>query len=114
LRKGRVVILFTRTGLKCFFGLYFALGALMFIPLLAGLPGYLTTSARTPYCRAHPPGPEGCPLDYAMLAADLLLGWGVFMVKFLLPLLFAGAVLVVVVRWICLRLGLHGRRSAAS
>ena len=92
--------LFTRTDLKCFVGLLFSLGSLLWIPLLAGLPGYLTTSARTPYCRAHLPGPEGCPLDYAVLAGDLLLAWAVFMVEFLLPVLLAGAVVVVVVRWI--------------
>ncbi len=94
------MILFTRTDFKCFVGLFFSLGALVWIPLLAGLPGHLTTSARTPYCRAHLPGPEGCPLDYATLAGDLLLAWAVFMAKFLLPILLAGAVLVVAVRWI--------------
>lgn len=94
------MILFRRTDLKCSVGLLLSLGALVWIPLLAGLPGYLTTSARTPYCRTHLPGPEGCPLDYAALAGDLLLVWVVFMVKFLLPILLAGAAVVIAVRWI--------------
>ena len=63
-----------------------------------GLPGYLTTSAQTQSCRAHPPSSEGCPLDYAMLAGDLLLLWALFMIKFLLPIMLAGAVLVVAAR----------------
>lgn len=99
--------LFTRTDFKCFLGLLPSLGALVWIPLLAGLPGYMTTSARTPYCRAHPPGPEGCPLDYARLAGDLLLVWAVFVAKFLFPILLAGAVMVVAVRW-------TGRRRAQA
>ena len=90
--------LLSRTDLKCFLGLFGALGALFAVVMLLGLPGYLTTSARTPYCRAHPPSAEGCPLDYAMLAGDFLLIWALFMVKFLLPILLAGAVLLVAAR----------------
>lgn len=101
--------LFTRTDFKCFVALFFSLGALFFIPLLFSLPGHLTTSARTPFCREHLPGPEFCPLDYGMLAGRVLLVWVAVMVKFLLPTLLAGAIGVIAVRWLCRRPSQVGR-----
>lgn len=104
--------LFTRTDARCFVALFFALGSLFFIPLLAGLPGYMTTSARTPFCRAHLPGPELCPLDYVMLAGHVLQAWAVFMLKFMLPIMLAGAVCLVTVRWMIQWLSQRRRGSA--
>jgi hypothetical protein len=92
--------LLSRDDLKYFLILFCIVGAGMFVCLLYGLQGYMTTSARIPYCRAHLPGPELCPLDYVMLSGDFLLIWATFMAIWVLPILLTVAFLVAAIRWL--------------
>lgn len=74
-------------------------GAGMFVTLLNGFLGYMTTSGRQPYCKAESVDAGLCPLNFFLAAGDFLLVWMGAMAISVLPILVAVALLVAMIRW---------------